>query len=77
MESKRKVGRPAIETSQRQQKLKAQQERVEKGEILVKGRPVNTNSKRQQRLIEKQAIIDAGGTIRAGRPRKEEMPAII
>lgn len=45
-----KRGRPVVEGSNRQLKLKLQEEKVNNGIELKRGRPVNPNSERQIRL---------------------------
>jgi len=62
-----KRGRPVVEGSERQIRLKKQAENKANG--LGKGRPVNPNSVRQLRLAELKAKAEAnGGTVKRGRP---------
>lgn len=49
-----KRGRPVVEGSKRQMKLKIQSEKVNNGIELKRGRPVNPNSARQQKLAKKE-----------------------
>lgn len=50
-----KRGRPVVEGSKRQLKLKLQAEKVNNGIELKRGRPVNPNSKRQIELAKKSS----------------------
>lgn len=64
-----KRGRPVVEGSAHQQKLKAQAERKEaNGGEARRGRPVDPNSPRQQRLAAMAARVAAGEEIKRGRP---------
>lgn len=64
-----KRGRPIVEGSAHQQKLKAQAERkAANGGKAYRGRPVDPNSPRQQRLAAMAAKIAAGMEIKRGRP---------
>lgn len=65
----KKIGRPVVEGSVRQQKLAAKQAAIEAGTYKGKGRPVNGTSKRQERLAKKAARIAAGEKIGPGRPK--------
>lgn len=48
-----KRGRPVVEGSKRQVKLKLRDEKISNGVELKRGRPVNPNSKRQIELAKK------------------------
>lgn len=68
-----KRGRPVVEGSAHQLKLKAQAERKEaNGGQARRGRPVDPNSPRQQRLAEIAAKKAAGMEIKRGRPAQEK-----
>jgi hypothetical protein len=65
-----KRGRPIIEDSERQKRLKLQEEKRANG-TLKKGRPVNEESVRQIRLKDLE-MRRANGTLKRGRPKKEQ-----
>jgi hypothetical protein len=78
-DEKRKPGRPVLEGSVRQQRLKAMMERAEANGGQIKlGRPVVPNSPRQQRIAEQQEKIANGYIPKRGRPKmvKVETPTL-
>lgn len=61
-------GRPVVEGSARQQKLKLIAERVAAGQEIKRGRPSNPNSSRQARLKAQADRVAAGFVLKPGRP---------
>ena len=56
----KKLGRPVVENSARQLKLKAKQALIESGVVIKRGRPVVEGSKNQLKQERKAKLAEAG-----------------
>lgn len=65
----KKLGRPIVEGSVRQQKLAERAAKIEAEGGIKRGRPVKGDSARQERLKKRQEKIAAGIPIAPGRPK--------
>lgn len=73
---KKRIGRPTIEGSKRQQELAARAERIANGDQIKRGRPASTTSKRYLKMQEQAERIARGEKIGPGRPKKQIEEAV-
>lgn len=71
-EAKSKRGRPVVENSSRQSRLKSREAKLASGEEISRGRPSNPESKRQARLTARAAKEAAGVVVKPGRPKEKK-----
>lgn len=75
----KKLGRPVVTNSARQQKLAKREAAIAENGGVKRGRPASANSKRAAQLAERQAKIEAGIVIKPGRPKmvKPEVAPVV
>lgn len=66
-------GRPVVENSARQARLKAREARIAAGGEVKRGRPAVSTSARQAKLAARAARIANGGTVKRGRPATKQV----
>lgn len=72
----KRIGRPVVADSKRQQELAARAERIANGDQIKRGRPASTTSKRYLKMQEQAERIARGEKIGPGRPKKQIEEAV-
>jgi hypothetical protein len=67
----KRIGRPTVEGSKRQQVLIARAERIASGVEIKRGRPASETSKNNIKLQERAERIARGEKVGPGRPKKQ------